>query len=180
MTRRGPGEGSIYPRGDGRWEGAVHMGYENGKRVRRFAIGHSRKEVADKLALLQQARDESRPIPDQRAKLGPFLRRWLDETAKPTLRASTYSSYDDILRLHLIPGLGRIAVAKLAPAEVQDGSVTSRGVASWTGSCMPSRRARSATGRPVRSPCPRPSLSATTRPCGPSPRPVSGFRHRSR
>ena len=29
------------------------------------------------------------------------------------------ASYDDIVRLHLIPGLGRIALAKLTPAEVQ-------------------------------------------------------------
>lgn len=59
------------------------------------------------------------PIPNQRDKLGPFLRSWLDEVARPTLRASTYDSYDDILRLHLIPGLGRISIAKLTPAEVQ-------------------------------------------------------------
>ena len=119
MTRRGPGEGSLYPRGDGRWEGAVHLGYEDGKRVRKWVIGHSRKEVADKLEALLRAKNEERPMPDQRTRLGPFLRRWLDEVAGPTLRASTYDSYDDILRLHLIPGLGRIAIAKLGPAEVQ-------------------------------------------------------------
>lgn len=119
MTRRGPHEGSIYQRQDGRWEGAVHMGYENGKRVRRFRIGRTRAEVVAKLAIVLKARDESRPVPNQREKLGPFLRRWLDEVAKPTIRASTYDSYDDIVTLHLIPGLGRIAIAKLTPAEVQ-------------------------------------------------------------
>jgi len=119
MTRRGPNEGSIYQRMDGRWEGAVHLGYRDGRRDRRFAIGHTRKEVGDKLAVLLKARDEQRPVPNQRDKLGPFLRSWLDDTARPTLRASTYSSYDDILRLHLIPGLGRIPLAKLTPADVQ-------------------------------------------------------------
>jgi len=119
MTRRGPGEGSIYERQDGRWEGAVHVGYEGNRRVRTFAIGHTRREVSDKLDVLLRAHREQRPIPDGRAKLGPFLRRWLDETAKPTIRASTYDSYDDIVALHLIPGLGRIAVARLTPAEVQ-------------------------------------------------------------
>lgn len=119
MTRRGPNEGSIYQRKDGRWQGAVHIGYENGRRVRKFVIGQSRKEVAAKLSTLLRARDESRLIPDQRAKLGPFLRRWLDEVAKPTIRESTYRSYDGILRLHLIPDLGRIPVAKLTPADVQ-------------------------------------------------------------
>ncbi len=120
MSRRGPHEGSIYQRQDGRWQGAVHVGYQNGRRVRKFAIGHSRKEVADKLDALLQAKKESRPIPDQRQRLGPFLRRWLDDVARPTIRTSTYDSYDDILRLHLIPGLGRIAIAKLTPDEIHE------------------------------------------------------------
>ncbi len=66
-----------------------------------------------------RAHEEQRPIPDQREKVGPFLRRWLDEVAKPTLRASTYKSYDNILVAHLIPGLGKLALPKLTPAEIQ-------------------------------------------------------------
>ncbi len=58
------------------------------------------------MALLLRVHEERRPIPDRRAKVGPFLRRWLDEVARPTLRASTYDSYDDILKGHLVPGLG--------------------------------------------------------------------------
>ncbi len=38
---------------------------------------------------------------------------------KPTLRPSTYSSYDGILRLHLIPGLSHPSLAQLAPEDVQ-------------------------------------------------------------
>ncbi len=119
MTRRGPNEGTIYERKDGRWAAGVHMGYQDGKRVRKWVIGNTRAEAVAKLAPIIKARDESRPVPDQRQKLGPFLRSWLDQVARPTLRSSTYDSYDDILRLHLIPGLGRISVAKLTPAEVQ-------------------------------------------------------------
>ena len=119
MTRRGPNEGSIYQRQDGRWEGAVHMGYENGRRVRKFVIGRTRAEVAAKLGPILKARDERRPVPDQRVKLAPFLRQWLDEVAKPTVRYSTYQTYDDIVTRHLIPGLGRVPIAKLTPLDVQ-------------------------------------------------------------
>jgi integrase len=38
---------------------------------------------------------------------------------QPTIRASTYESYLDIVTLHLVPDLGRIALAKLTPADVQ-------------------------------------------------------------
>jgi hypothetical protein len=92
MTRRGPHEGSIHPRKDGRWAGSVHIGYIDDRRVRKHVLGRTRKEAADKLDALLQAKREQRPIPNQREKVGPFLRRWLDEVAKPTLRASTYDS----------------------------------------------------------------------------------------
>lgn len=119
MSRRGPQEGTIYLRTDGRWEGALHLGYEGGKRVRKFVLGHSRKEVAEKLQAIQQLARENRLIPDQRAKLGPFLRQWLEQVAKPKLRHSTYTSYASIVEQHLVPGLGYIALAKLTPADVQ-------------------------------------------------------------
>jgi integrase len=68
---------------------------------------------------MDRVQAENRLIPDLRTKLGPFLRTWLDEVAKPSLRASTYQGYDGILKLHLIPGLGRMPLAKLTPADVQ-------------------------------------------------------------
>ena len=63
MTRRGPNEGSIHQRKDGRWAGSVHIGYQDGKRVRKHVLGHTRKEVAEKLEVLLKARREQRPIP---------------------------------------------------------------------------------------------------------------------
>jgi hypothetical protein len=83
MTRRGPHEGSIHLRKDGRWAGSVHIGWIDGKRVRKHVLGKTRGEVASELEALLRAKRENRPIPDRRAKLGPFLRTWLDEVAKP-------------------------------------------------------------------------------------------------
>jgi integrase len=119
MTRRGPNEGSIYQRKDGRWVGGVHFGYAPGKRVRRHVFGKTRAEVVEKMRPLLKAHDEHRPPPDQRLKLGPFLTSWLEDVARPTIRASTYSSYRGIVEHHLVPGLGRAAVVKLTPADVQ-------------------------------------------------------------
>jgi len=49
--RRGPGEGTIYKRPDGRWAGQVSLGYDvNGKRIRRSFVRKTRREVADKVA----------------------------------------------------------------------------------------------------------------------------------
>lgn len=119
MTRRGPNEGSIHQRKDGRWVGSAHMGYEPGRRVRKHVFGKTRAEVVEKLKPLLKARDDQRPVPDARLKLGTFLRTWLEDVARPSIRASTYSSYHDIVELHLVPGLGHIRLAKLSPADVQ-------------------------------------------------------------
>ena len=70
MTRRGPGEGSLYQRQDGRWAGSVHIGYEGGRRIRKHVLGHSRAEVKEKLASIQRLQAEQRPIPDLRIKAG--------------------------------------------------------------------------------------------------------------
>ena len=119
MTRRGPNEGSVHQRRDGRWVGSVHIGWIDGKRVRKHVFATTRAEVVMKMKPLIKARDERRPVPDQRLKLGPFLWQWLEEVAKPTIRTSTYSSYKSIVEQHLVPGLGRNTVAKLSPADVQ-------------------------------------------------------------
>jgi integrase len=119
MSRRGPNEGTIYQRKDGRWVAGVSLGYGGGRRVRKWVIGRSRREAAEKLEPLLKARRDQLPIPDQRQRLGPFLDRWLEEVARPTIRWSTYKSYRDIVRLHLAPDLGHISVAKLAPVDIQ-------------------------------------------------------------
>jgi integrase len=119
MTRRGPHEGSIHQRGDGRWAGSLHVGWIDGKRVRKHVLAHTRAEAVARLDELRRQHLTGMPIPDQRTKVGPYLETWLADVAKPRVRASTYESYRDIVTLHLVPGLGRIVLAKLSPADVQ-------------------------------------------------------------
>ena len=59
------------------------------------------------------------PIPEDRLSLANFLRRWLVDTAKPTLRPRTFRPYEELVRLHLAPSLGRTSLSKLKPADVQ-------------------------------------------------------------
>lgn len=51
MTRRAPHEGTIRQRADGRWESVVHVGWENGRRVRKNFYGRTRREVQQKLVV---------------------------------------------------------------------------------------------------------------------------------
>ena len=50
-TRRANNEGSIFQRSDGRWGGALTMGYdEKGKIIRKTIYGKTQAEVAKKLS----------------------------------------------------------------------------------------------------------------------------------
>jgi integrase len=51
--------------------------------------------------------------------LGEHLDRWLADSVKSTVRTSTYERHEEIVRLHIKPGLGRVGLKKLTPAHVR-------------------------------------------------------------
>lgn len=119
MSRRGPQEGSVYQRSDGLWVGALHLGFKNGKRQRKSVYARTQREALDKLRVVQEQVRAGLPVSSDRLTLGDFLLQWLDDAAKPSVRARTYSSYEQIVRVHLRPGLGQVQLAKLTPQQVQ-------------------------------------------------------------
>jgi len=119
MTRRGNTEGSIYQRKDGRWTASIDLGYGSGRRRRKAFYGATRREVADKLTAALRARQQGLPIVGERLTLAAFLTRWLEDSARPTLRPRTFASYSMIVNYHLSPALGRVALARLTPDAVQ-------------------------------------------------------------
>jgi integrase len=117
MSRRGNSEGSIYQRGDGRWCAVVHIGYEGGHRRRRAFYGKTRQEAIYKLQAARRSLADSLPLPSQRRTVGDFLETWLDNAAMK-VRPRTLQRYREIVRLQLIPSLGRIPLVKLTPEHV--------------------------------------------------------------
>jgi integrase len=117
--KRGQGEGSIGKRADGRWAARVSVGYRHGKRARRWVYGKTRQSVAKQLTTL--LRDHELGILAMPANLTVerFMTQWLENSARPRLRAKTLESYRQISRLHIVPQLGRIPLQKLAPQHVQ-------------------------------------------------------------
>ncbi len=50
---------------------------------------------------------------------GEYLTRWLEDSARPKLRPRTFASYEQVVRLHIEPYLGRVPLQKLMPQQVQ-------------------------------------------------------------
>lgn len=117
--KRGQNEGSIVQRKDGRWEGKVCLGFINGKLKRKSLYGKTRKEVQEKLTQTLRTVQQGLPVITGRKSVETFLNDWLETVVKPSTRPKTYHSYKQIVRLHLIPGLGRFDLSKLTALDVQ-------------------------------------------------------------
>jgi len=116
MTKKhGNGEGTIVQRGDERWVAALSL--DDGKR--KWLYGKTRAEVARKLAEVRRDRDKGLPIAhDERQTLATYLTSWL-AMVRPTVRESTWINYEHYVRLHLVPTLGKVVLARLTPQQVQ-------------------------------------------------------------
>ncbi|MGI8589099.1 MAG: tyrosine-type recombinase/integrase [Chloroflexia bacterium] len=118
--RRGNNEGAIYKRkSDGKWFSSISLGYgPDGKRTRKAFSGETRKEVSEKLKVALRDQQQGLPVAMERQTINQFLTRWLEDSAKQRVRASTYESYEIQVRVHIVPALGRVQLAALTPQQV--------------------------------------------------------------
>jgi integrase len=114
MKRRGNGEGMIHQRKDGRWEARITSA--DGRR--KSLYGTRRQDVAQKLTVALRARQQGISVFSDRTSVAEYLRLWL-EGNKSSLRARTYRRYEQIVRVHLTPLLGRVVLSRLQPVQVQ-------------------------------------------------------------
>ena len=115
MAKRGHGEGSIYCRKDGRWTAEISL--EGGKS--KFLYGKTRKEVQEKLKTALYEQQQGMLVTGPQQKVGPFLTHWLEDVHKQSIRPRTYERYEEIVRLHLVPGIGHHQLQKLSPQHLQ-------------------------------------------------------------
>jgi integrase len=86
---------------------------------RRWVYGRSRKEVAAKLAeVVEKAKAGVSPAAD-RITVKEYLERWLEDTVRRRVRPKTYRGYEQLVRLHIVPALGRQRLSKLTPLHVE-------------------------------------------------------------
>src|SRR6266545_520722 len=114
--KRGNGEGSVYF--DERlkiWRATVQIGA--GKR--RYLSGKTRQDVAQKLVAAAREIQQGQLPPNQRLTLGQYLDQWLEQSAKPRLKATTFESYHHYITKHIKPALGTRPIAKITAQEVQ-------------------------------------------------------------
>lgn len=125
MSRRGHGEGSIYKRPDGRWTAQLSL---PGSR-RKYIYGKTRREVQEKLTVALRAQQEGLLVTGPAQTVGQYLKRWLEDTVRHSVRPRTYQAYDLNVR-RVLPHLGHVRLTALTPALVQAcyGALLERGL----------------------------------------------------
>lgn len=118
MARRGRGEGSFFQRGDGLWVGVISFGVVDGKRVRKTVYGSTKAEVREKVEALKTEQDLG--LDPTKETVAVYLQRWLRDSVKPRLKATTLDTYSGAVEWYLVPTLGSLPLSKLTPAHVQD------------------------------------------------------------
>jgi integrase len=89
-------------------------------RQRKFVYGRTRKEVQEKLhGALQEQQQGIVLTGTARQTVAQFLEDWLENSQKLSVRPRTYERYSQIVRLHIIPVLGRHKLQTLSAQHVQ-------------------------------------------------------------
>lgn len=118
--RRGAGEGSVFRRADGTWVGSVELGRDStGKRIRKTAKAHTKREVLAKLEAIKARQTAGLPISDDKRTTAEYLAHWLDNVLPGTVKESTEASYRWMIGKNVVPHIGNIPLAKLTPMHVQ-------------------------------------------------------------
>lgn len=114
---RANGEGSIFPYRNG-FAAYVWVEKPDGKRDRKYVYGKTRDAVHDKWIKLH-ADAKAGPVATKVPTLAEYSKYWLREIVKPNLAPGSYVTYEAVVRLYLVPGLGPKRLDKLRSSDVQ-------------------------------------------------------------
>lgn len=106
--KRANGEGTIRQRKDGRWEGLYTVNYK-----RKSVYGKTQAEVRKKLNEVLNDINNGMYIENTNITLGAWLDEWLEVYAKPSVKLSTYGSYEGYIRNHIKPEIGKVKLSAL-------------------------------------------------------------------
>jgi integrase len=120
MKRRGRGEGSVsFLESRQVWVASVYFGVDDkGRPIYRKKQRKNKQDATKALNELRAELGSGLPFAKGNRRVEEWLNEWLEDFVKPHRAPKTYTSYEQIIRLHLRPGLGRIEIRKLTPSQV--------------------------------------------------------------
>jgi integrase len=86
---------------------------------RKTIYGKEREEVAERLIEALSNRNKGLVFDADNLRLGEYLGRWLTDSVRDTVRPTTYERYEQVVRLHIRPVLGKVKLKNLTSAHVR-------------------------------------------------------------
>ena len=119
-TKNAKGGGTIRKRSDGRWEARYTLGIDpkTGKQIQKSVYGKTQKEVRQKLTAITAEIDDGTYMDIPRLKTADWLNTWVTEYIG-NVKTSTRKSYQDHVRLNIIPYIGNVPLSKVTAAMIQ-------------------------------------------------------------
>lgn len=119
MGKKANGEGSIYLIKTGKNKGlyGASITLENGKR--RYFYEKKRQDVYEKMQAALREKQLGTLVDASQQTVEQYLQQWLEHSAKDHIRPRIYERYEQYVRLHLIPLLGKIKLQALSPQHIQ-------------------------------------------------------------
>ena len=115
MPAKGDG---ITKRKDGRYMARYTVQTPDGPK-RKTVYGKTYRDVERRLNEGRANADKGFVFDAGSMTFGEYLKRWLTDHVRGTVRESTYASYGRMVKNHLVPGVGRVRLADLKPAHLR-------------------------------------------------------------
>jgi len=118
--QQGNGSGTVYPRKNKEGKITGYLGsYHDLQGRRRYVSAKNKTDCRDKLRTAMGDADKGIVYDSGTTTVSQYLDRWLTDSVDGTVRQRTYERYEQIVRVHLKPGLGRQQLKTLTPAHVR-------------------------------------------------------------
>jgi integrase len=113
------GEGGVYRRTDGRWEGKFFVDTPDGRRKRVSVYGDTEREALNELNKLRDQQRRGIPVATTTLTVAQYMSYWLEHIAEPSIRRTTYATYEGDVRLHIVPGIGKRKLKALQASDIR-------------------------------------------------------------
>jgi integrase len=103
------------------WMAATITGfdYDKAKPIRKYFYGKTRDEVLEKMNQVQQRVNNGLVAEPSKMRFAEWIDKWLNDYMKPSLRPTTWESYESQVKNHIKPTIGHLRLNQLQTADLQ-------------------------------------------------------------
>jgi len=120
MTKNGNGDGSVYPRSDGRWVAAIQIGVKsNGRPDVRMRYAKTEAEAKRKLREMKKTAHEATPEQRKKQTVEKYILDWFPRYKKG-LKPASYDRQENSITHQILPFFGQHQIHAVVPSDVKD------------------------------------------------------------